>query len=176
MCFVMSVDVSMKLMRKFEKQSGAKARQFFECLSNMAVMGKESSFYEYTKEWLKLVNRGGLFQVNETTYLFYRAVEAKTRLYLPQHLVKSHGVKEVLISSIKDSSDVQTRWSPLIGAIDEEDDAQELLGTIVELWISIRGYSLTATWLEDYKKATNKSVKKSKQLRKSIKEHSDNKE
>ena len=91
--------VSLKLMRKFEKQSGTKARQFVECLSKMAVMGKESSFYEYTKEWLKLVNRGGLFQVNEPTYLFYRAVEAKTRIYLPQYLSKSHGVKGTLISS-----------------------------------------------------------------------------
>ena len=87
---------------------------------------------------------------------------------LPQYLSKSRGVKETIISSIKDDSTVQTRWSPLIGAIDEDDDAQELLGTIIELWITIRGHSLTATWL--------KSVKKSKRLRKSIKEHSDNKE
>ena len=110
--------------------------------------------------------------MNEPTYmyLFYRAVEAKTRVCLPQHLGKSHGVKETIISSIKD---VQTRWSPLIGAIDEDDDAQELLATIVELWITIREHSLTATWLEYYKKATKKSVKKSKQLRKSIQEHSD---
>lgn len=66
--------VSLKLMRRFEKQSGAKVRQFVECLSKMAVMGEESSFYEYTKEWLKLANRGGTFQVNEPTYLFYHAV------------------------------------------------------------------------------------------------------
>ena len=159
--------VSLKLMRKFEKQSGTKARQFVECLSKMAVMGKESSFYEYTKEWLKLVNRGGLFQVNEPTYLFYRAVEAKTRIYLPQYLSKSHGVKGTLISSIKDDTAVQTRWTPLTGAIDEDDDAQKLLGAIIEPWITIRGHSLTATWLEDYKKATKKSVKKMKRLRKS---------
>lgn len=83
-------------------------------------------------------------------------------------------VQRRLISSIKDDSTVQTGWSPLIGAIDEDDDAQELLGAIVELWVTIRGHLLTATWLKDYKKATKKSVKKSKRLRKSIKEHSDN--
>lgn len=175
LCYV-SGYVSLKLMRRFEKQSGTKARQFVECLSKMAVMGKESSFFDYTKEWLKLVNRGGLFQVNEPTYLFYRAVEVKTRVYLPQHLSKPHGGKGTLISSIKDDSAVQNRWTSLIGAIDEDNDAQELLGTIIELWITIRGHSLTATWFEDYKKATKKSVKKSKRLRKSIKEYSDDKE
>ena len=162
-------------MRRFEKQSGAKARQFVECLSKMAVMGKESSFYENTKEWLKLTNRGGFFQVNEPTYLFYRAVEAKTRVCLPQHLGKSCVIKETIISS-RMILLCKTRWSPLIGAINEDDNAQELLGTIVELWITIRGHSLTATWLEDYKKAAKKSVKKSKRLRKCVKEHSDNKE
>ena len=167
--------VSLKLMRRFEKQSGCKAQQFVECLSKMAIMGTESSFYEYTKEWMKIVNRGGLFQVNETTYLFYRALEIKTRVCLPQHLRKSQGVKEDLISSIKDDPVLQTHWSPLTGDIYDDDDAQELLDRIVKLWVTIRGYSsLTASWLEDYKKATKKSTKKSKRLRKSVKEHTTN--
>ena len=60
------------------------------------------------------------------------AVEVKTRVYLPQHLSKPHGGKGSLISSIKDGSAVQNRWTSLIGAIDE-DYAQELLSTIIEL-------------------------------------------
>ena len=56
--------VSLKSMRRFEKQSGAKARQFVECLSKMAVMGKESSFYEYTKLHNSLV--GGHLGINGT--------------------------------------------------------------------------------------------------------------
>ena len=82
-------------LRRFEKQSGAKGRQFVECLSKMAIMGEESSFYEYTKEWLKLTNRGGLFQVR------------RKLVCLLQHLGKSRGLKETIIK------DVQTRWSPL---------------------------------------------------------------
>ena len=42
--------VALKLMRKYEKEEGKKAMQFMECLSNMAVEGEESSFYNYTKE------------------------------------------------------------------------------------------------------------------------------
>ena len=78
-------------------------------------------------------------------------------------------------SSIKDYPILQTHWSPLTGDIyDDDDDAQELFDRIVELWVTIRGYSLTASWLEDYKKATKKSTKKSKRLRKSVKEHTTN--
>ena len=36
----------------------------------MAVVGDESSFCNYTKEWICLVDRGGLFNVNDCLYLF----------------------------------------------------------------------------------------------------------
>ena len=57
LCYV-SGYISLKLMRRFEKQSGAKARQFVECLSKMAVMGKESSFYEYVTAYGKTRHMG----------------------------------------------------------------------------------------------------------------------
>ena len=36
--------VALKLMRKYQKEDSEKAIQFVECLSNMAVVGDESSF------------------------------------------------------------------------------------------------------------------------------------
>lgn len=42
--------VALKLMRVYQKENSEKAIQFVECLSNMAVVGDESSFYNYTKE------------------------------------------------------------------------------------------------------------------------------
>ena len=53
--------VAMKLGKKFKKQNGEKASQFMECLTRMSVMGDDTSFYNYTKQWVKSVNRGGLF-------------------------------------------------------------------------------------------------------------------
>ena len=41
--------VALKLMRQYGKKEDEKATQFVECLSNMAVVGVESTFYEYTK-------------------------------------------------------------------------------------------------------------------------------
>ena len=50
--------VALKLRCKFEKESTSKAVQFIEYLSNMAIED-ESSYYTYTAEWIRLVDRGG---------------------------------------------------------------------------------------------------------------------
>ena len=47
------------------------------------------------------------------------------------------------------------------------EDADELLKTVIKLWVTIRGYSLTAAWFEEYKKAHHSSSKK-KALRKDL--------
>ena len=39
----------------------------------------ESSFLEYTKEWVNQVNRGGLFQVNDCLFV---EIEMKLRRHL----------------------------------------------------------------------------------------------
>ena len=58
--------VAFKLMKKYKK-----AGQFVECLSSMTIEGPESSFYDYTKEWMKLVDRGGLFNINDNSFMFF---------------------------------------------------------------------------------------------------------
>ena len=75
--------VALRLMRKYQKEDSEKAIRFVECLSNMAVVGdessfyndtKESSFYNDTKEWINLVDLGGLFNVNNGAYTFFKSV------------------------------------------------------------------------------------------------------
>lgn len=69
-------------MKKFEKLSTEKAAQFVECLSHMAVGGEseESSSYEYTSEWVKAINRGGVFHVSDySTFMLFKAVEMKQK-------------------------------------------------------------------------------------------------
>lgn len=36
----------------------------------------DTSFYEYTKRWIEVVNRGGLFETNEVSYMLFRAIES----------------------------------------------------------------------------------------------------
>ena len=49
----------------------------------MAVIGNESSFYAYTTEWIKSVDRGGLFSVNDACFRLFRSIECVTQLSLP---------------------------------------------------------------------------------------------
>ena len=53
-----------------------------ECLSAMAVNGDESNVLEYTTKWIGIVNRGGLFEISDTTYMFFKEIELKVRRHL----------------------------------------------------------------------------------------------
>jgi len=102
------------------------------------------SFSEYTTEWIRQVDRGGLFHVSEQAYHFFRALELKTRITLPDHLKLMRSSKQSLVCDVMEDEDVQFCWTMIAVDIDREEDAQELLQNIVELWLTIRGFSTTA--------------------------------
>ncbi len=154
----------MKLSKKFEKQSGNKAAQFVQCLNNMAMVVNDSLFYNYTKEWVESVDRGGLFLVNDSTFKFFKAVEVKLQLLLPQHLSQG-GDKEALLAAIVSDHDVNFYWCILAVDIENEENALELLEVIVKFWVTIRGFALTSMWIEEYKRTAAKNTQKEKSLR-----------
>ena len=158
--------VTMKLCKKFEKSSGDKAAQFMECLTHMANMGDDSSFYQYTKEWVESMNRGGLFLTNDTTQMFFMVMEKKVQEVLPDHIKKS-GDRQTLIQNIASDFDVDFHWC-LIAVDIKEEDAAELLQIVIESWLTMRGFALTSMWLEEYKRVTAKNLKKEKSLRKEL--------
>ena len=161
--------VAMKLQKRFEKRNGEKASQFMECLSHMANSGDDSTYYDYTKKWIESVNRGGLFLVNDITLSFFKSVELKIQELLPNHL-SSSGEKKFLIDTILSDPEVQFNWCMLATDITKEEDALELLYVIIECWVTMRGFALTSMWLEEYKRATAKNLKKRKGLRTELRE------
>ena len=60
--------VPFTLLKKHERQRSKPSAFFVEYLSRMAINGEESSFSEYTTEWVHRVNRGDLFEVNDTHF------------------------------------------------------------------------------------------------------------
>ncbi len=156
--------VAMKLLKKYQKKESDNAVHFVECLSNMASLGEESSFYDYTLEWISSVDRGGLFSVNNSTFSFFKAIEIKTQELLPQHLAAKHD----LIKSIEEDDEVQFWWSMLAVDIPEEDASAELLKNLIDMWVTIRGFAVVSNWLEQYNVAQKQSVKKSKRLRETL--------
>ena len=43
----------------------------------------------------------------------------------------------------------------------DPENSHELLCEVVKLWVTARGYSLTASWLETYKRTVKKTIQKS---------------
>ena len=136
--------VAMKLLKHYKTGKGAKARQYVDCLSNMAVVGDDQSYYAYTKEWTSKASRGGLFDINDTCFLFFRSVELKTQLCLPQ-LLNQQSTKEAVMKSIEEDDDVQFHWCMLSVDIDDE-HTQELLKHIIEQWVRMRGFAMASSW------------------------------
>ena len=167
--------IVMKILKKYEKEHvrkklGIKAEQFEMCLGNMAVAGDETDYTECTSEWFRRVDRGGLFPVNDETLTFFAAIEKVTRQHLPyQYTTETQkNVKESVIKKISEDCDVQFYWTLISQDIDDEEHAIELLIDIADMWITIRGFSLASTWLEEYKHSKKTKVSKSKGLRKEL--------
>ena len=121
---------------------------------------------DYTKRWIKAIDRGGLFTVSDDVYTFFKSIEIKIRRHL--NLTRSEIDKEKTLKDIVGDMDVQFFWSFVSIDLDE-DVAEQLLEEIVRFWQTIRGFSAVAAYMEDYKTCTAKKTKKSVGLRKRLK-------
>ena len=78
------------MLHKYLKQHGEKAGAFVECIGRMQADHTDdkplSSFLDYTCEWIKEVNRGGLYEVKDEVYLLFREIEAMMQSHLMVHL------------------------------------------------------------------------------------------
>ena len=161
--------VALKLLKKYEVSTP----EYIECLSTMAVAGDDSSLLEYTSEWTRQVNRGGLFEVNDMCFSLFREIELKTRQHLPSVLSQStssdsdSNKKEIVISTALGNESLQFYWTILSVDISTEEDAIKLLREIVSFWITIRGFSIAGEWLEKYKQVKKSETRKQKPQKRS---------
>ncbi len=84
----------------------------------MAVNG------DYTREWCLKVDRGGLFEVNDTAYLLFRIIELRVRKHLLISFSKGSTLddtskREVITSAVAADDDVQFYWTLVCGHYDD---------------------------------------------------------
>lgn len=116
--------VARSLLKQYEKTTtGDVAQQYITCLGEMAVEGEGDCLLAYTRKWLDLVNRGGLFPLCDKAFHFFVEVELCVRTYLPQHMVKTHSDKDTIVENlhhkILHDEDVQFHWD-----IEKPEDAE----------------------------------------------------
>ena len=161
--------VACSLLKRYEKKSGEVYSQYATCLGEMAVEGhegdEEDSVFSYTKRWLDQVNRGGLFPLNDETFHLFIEVEKCVLAYLSKYLTTSKLDKDCFKADVHDkiiqNEDIQFYWALLSQDIDCPNDAQTLLSEIIRLWVTIRGFSMAASWMEIYKEKESTNTEKS---------------
>ena len=122
-----------------------------ECLTAMAVNGEESSLLEYTRNWVFLINKGGLFEINDMTYSLFREIEMKVQRYLLLQFNKATAnQRESIISTIASDESIQFFWTIVSIDIEGETQASTILKLMIGLWLNIRGFSLAGTWQDNY--------------------------
>ena len=145
-------------LKKYEKSSLGSAVQCIECLTNMAICGKETDFLKYTRAWTEEVNRGGLIEVNDKCiHAIQRNLQNNLQTHLQLTMVSDRdSTKEKLVLFVVQNRNIQLYWHNLSVDINDENYSQNLLREIIELWLNIRGYSIAGQWLEYYKNSTAK--------------------
>ena len=104
------------------------------------------------------------------TYSLFLSIEEETRECLKTLLNPTSKCKEEIIKVITTSENVLFYW--LIATADFEIDDNEvhelLLQMIVELYVTMRGFSYASSWMEKFKQSTKKSTQQSKSLRRDL--------
>jgi hypothetical protein len=120
-------------------------------------------------EWMKAINRGGLFRVNDLTFTFFQCIEMLIRGTFHENNVENinHETKEKITKIILLDEETSFYWGRIMEEVGQE-ESKVLLGLVVELYITIRGHSFAKTWMEKYKQINREMTQKSKALRKTV--------
>ena len=106
-----------KLMKVYEKKDAQDDANILDCLSGIAVSAVDD-FYAYTHEWMKsLINRGSLFEVNTTTFPYFRQLEILIRGILPQYLLGRSVSRDDVHDRILHNEDLICNWNVVRSAI-----------------------------------------------------------
>ena len=90
--------------------------------------------------------------LNDTTFMLFTEIEKQTHHFLTCHMLKTSTSQEELQEDIiKKITGVQFQWALISQCIEKEEDACCLLDEIVKLYVTIRGFSVAAMWMEMYK-------------------------
>ena len=119
--------------------------------------------------WIKLVDRGGLNHVSNAMYMAIVSMELEVQKQLQQDSTLTSKFKTKLTKCLLDSEDVMFFWS-IVAAPWESGDEMEmkLLGMVIDMWLTIRGFSYASDWMEKLKVQEKKTKQKSKGIRKTL--------
>ena len=167
--------IAVKLLKKFKKKAKhpglqMKRRLFVGVLQGMKAdnqPGQPDSPLEYTEQWTQLIDRGGLYHISDDVFKLVEGIEIAVRRHMNTGAMTTYtsncDLRALIREDIFSSQQILSQWENLAQSIPPKYYAMELLGAVVDLWITIRGYAFsrdyTMTLERKYKKGTRKTLK-----------------
>ena len=128
----------------------------------MHLTGDETDEDTGTELWVNAIDRGELWRVNDITYSLFKIIEQQTRIFSSMKSHQSHnGQIDHVICTLMNDNDVLFQWCLLTATIANH-VAKILLEKIVRLYVTVRGVSFAASWLEMYKQSNKTNSQKRK--------------
>lgn len=176
--------IAVKLLKKYKKRSKhpkvqLKWKMFARVLKDMKATdqpGMPNSPLEYSEAWAQLIDRGGLYHINNNVFDLVKLIESVTRQYINNASIATyapgHDLRKVIRDEVLASLPILSMWESIAHTIPDkyEKYSIELLSVITDLWITIRGYSFAKEWTmkfeRKYKRATRKELKDKKEEQK----------
>ena len=130
----------------------------------MECAGDELSENVGTETWTNMIDRGGLWHINDQTYSIFNIMEDEMRRFFRLDVQRPHeGMKDTAMKALLKSDDL-FEWCLI--AVEADDDISTLvLEKIVELYVTVRGFAFAKSCMEMYKQVKKKTVQKSRALR-----------
>lgn len=146
-------------------------QDYLVCLEGMSEDADENedTYLEYTQRWIHTVDRGVLFRVNDVVYGSFYELEKLVHKHLLRLMTRDIELgKKDIVDEVTSDNSVQFHWSMIAADLDEEIGQQRLV-EIVQLWLTVHGFSMAGAFLEHYIQVTKTSTRKSTSLRKGLK-------
>lgn len=153
--------------KKILKSAHAKKNEMIEIIDALAQGSDVED--DLSSDWLAIVDRGGLIHISDDLYQVFVAAELEIRNFFriekAQALASSNEGK--IVQSVLSNEDVLFFWC-LVSIHFSDELSEVVLKYIVQLWITIRGFSFAKSYMEMYKQQAQKNLQRSKALRKKL--------
>lgn len=161
--------VCRKIRTELEKSSICGKDEMIYCI--MSFGGDEEDEEGETEVWLNATDRGGLWHVSDTTYVFFAIVEEVTRRFFTtrqlDRLSSHENPKKEMVDYLLQDGDILFQWSFLTTSLPGSLESV-LLEKVIQLYVTIRGFGFATSCVEMFKQHTKQSLQRKKALRKSI--------
>ena len=126
----------------------------------MELVGDGVSSSSESERWMGMINRGGLWTINDQAYDILVIMEEEIRRKYTLASNKQW-CASTCSEAILRNDDLHFQWCIVAAAIEHE----LLLQKIVDLYVTVRGFAFATSCLEMFKQAQHKTMKKTRSLR-----------